>query len=66
MVQKATPLKTTRGRRRGCQQGHSHCRVLGVPLYLVHTSCIDALEAVTRARLEGRRVFTGFGPTFGH
>ena len=31
--------------------------VLGAPLYLVHTSCIDALEAVTRARLEGQRVF---------
>jgi dihydropyrimidinase len=31
--------------------------VLGVPLYLVHTSCIDALEAITRARLEGQRVF---------
>lgn len=31
--------------------------VLGVPLYLVHTSCIDALEALTRARLEGQRVF---------
>ena len=31
--------------------------VLGTPLYLVHTSCIDALEAVTRARLEGQRVF---------
>ncbi len=31
--------------------------VLGVPIYLVHTSCIDALEAVTRARLEGQRVF---------
>ena len=31
--------------------------VLGVPLYLVHTSCIDALEAVTRARLEGQHVF---------
>jgi dihydropyrimidinase len=31
--------------------------VLGVPLYLVHTSCIDALEAVTRAQLEGQRVF---------
>jgi dihydropyrimidinase len=31
--------------------------VLGVPLYLVHTSCIDALEAVTRARLAGQRVF---------
>lgn len=31
--------------------------VLGVPLYLVHTSCIDALQAVTRARLEGQRVY---------
>jgi len=31
--------------------------VLGVPVYLVHTSCIDSLEAVTRARLEGQRVF---------
>jgi dihydropyrimidinase len=31
--------------------------VLGVPVYLVHTSCIDALEAITRARLEGQRVF---------
>ena len=31
--------------------------VLGTPLYLVHTSCIDALEAVTRARLEGQIVF---------
>jgi len=31
--------------------------VLGVPLYLVHTSCIDALEAATRAQLEGQRVF---------
>jgi dihydropyrimidinase len=31
--------------------------VLGVPLYVVHTSCIDALEAITRAKLEGQRVF---------
>jgi dihydropyrimidinase len=31
--------------------------VLRTPLYLVHTSCIDALEAITRARLEGQRVF---------
>ena len=31
--------------------------MLGVPLYVVHTSCIDALEAITRARLEGQRVF---------
>ncbi len=32
-------------------------QVLGTPLYLVHTSCKEALEAVTRARLEGQRVF---------
>jgi dihydropyrimidinase len=32
--------------------------VLGVPLYVVHTSCSDALQAITRARLEGQRVFT--------
>lgn len=31
--------------------------VLGVPVYIVHTSCIDALEAITRARLEGQRVY---------
>jgi len=31
--------------------------VLGTPLYVVHTSCIDALEAITRARLEGQIVF---------
>ncbi len=31
--------------------------VLGVPIYVVHTSCIDALEAITRAKLEGQRVF---------
>ncbi len=31
--------------------------VLGVPIYLVHTSCKGALEAITRARLEGQRVF---------
>ncbi len=31
--------------------------VLGVPLYVVHTSCIDALEAIARAKLEGQRVF---------
>jgi dihydropyrimidinase len=31
--------------------------VLGTPLYVVHNSCIDALEAITRARLEGQRVF---------
>jgi len=31
--------------------------VLGVPIYLVHTSCRQALEAITRARTEGQRVY---------
>ncbi|PKN54651.1 MAG: dihydropyrimidinase [Deltaproteobacteria bacterium HGW-Deltaproteobacteria-14] len=31
--------------------------VLGVPVYLVHNSCADTLEAIARARLEGQRVF---------
>jgi dihydropyrimidinase len=31
--------------------------VLRVPLYIVHNSCIQSLEAITRARLEGQRVF---------
>ncbi len=31
--------------------------VLGVPLYVVHTSCQDALDAIARAKLEGQRVF---------
>lgn len=32
-------------------------QVLDVPLYLVHTSCEDAVKAVTRARHEGQRVY---------
>lgn len=32
-------------------------QVLGVPLYIVHNSCREALEAITRARLEGQRVY---------
>ncbi|MAF07961.1 MAG: dihydropyrimidinase [Acidiferrobacteraceae bacterium] len=32
-------------------------QVLNVPLYVVHTSCMESLEAITRARLEGQRVF---------
>ncbi len=32
-------------------------QVLDVPLYVVHTSCKDALQAITRARNEGQRVF---------
>ncbi len=31
--------------------------VLNVPLYIVHNSCRQALEAITRARSEGQRVF---------
>jgi dihydropyrimidinase len=31
--------------------------VLGVPLYLVHNSCKQSLEAITRARNEGQRVY---------
>ena len=32
-------------------------QVLDVPIYIVHTSSKDALKAITRARLEGQRVF---------
>jgi len=32
-------------------------QVLDVPLYIVHNSCEDSLKAITRARLEGQRVF---------
>ena len=32
-------------------------QVMNVPLYVVHTSCIEALQAITRARNEGQRVF---------
>ncbi len=31
--------------------------VLGVPLYIVHNSCRQAVEAITRARGEGQRVY---------
>ena len=31
--------------------------VLKVPLYIVHNSCIQSLQAITRARNEGQRVF---------
>jgi dihydropyrimidinase len=31
--------------------------VLGAPLYIVHNSCREAVEAITRARGEGQRVF---------
>ncbi len=31
--------------------------VLGVPIYLVHNSCKQSLEAITRARNEGQRVY---------
>ena len=32
-------------------------QVLDVPLYIVHNSCADSVEAITRARNEGQRVF---------
>jgi dihydropyrimidinase len=31
--------------------------VLGVPIYIVHVSCIEAAEAIARARARGQRVF---------
>ncbi len=31
--------------------------VLDVPLYVVHNSCIESLEAISRARRDGQRVF---------
>ena len=31
--------------------------VLGVPIYLVHVSCIEAAEAIARARARGQRVY---------
>ena len=31
--------------------------VLGTPIYVVHNSCIQSLEAIARARNEGQRVF---------
>ena len=30
---------------------------IGVPLYVVHNSCIESLEAITRARNDGQRVY---------
>lgn len=32
-------------------------QVLGTPVYIVHNSCKEAVEAITRARLEGQRVY---------
>lgn len=32
-------------------------KVLGVPVYIVHVSCREALEAIIRGRNEGQRVF---------
>ncbi len=31
--------------------------VIGVPVYIVHNSCFDSVEAIARARAEGQRVF---------
>jgi dihydropyrimidinase len=38
---------------RACQIAH----VIGVPLYVVHTSCSQAMDAIARARMAGQRVF---------
>ncbi len=32
-------------------------QVINTPVYIVHVSCKEALEAITRARLEGQRVY---------
>lgn len=32
-------------------------QVMGTPLYIVHNSCKEAVEAITRARNEGQRVY---------
>ncbi len=32
-------------------------QVMDVPIYVVHNSCEDSLNAITRARLEGQRVY---------
>ncbi len=32
-------------------------RITGVPLYIVHTSCREVVEAIARARAEGQRVY---------
>jgi len=32
-------------------------QVLGAPLYIVHNSCKESVEAIIRARLEGQRVY---------
>ncbi len=32
-------------------------QVIGVPLYIVHNSCIESLQAITQARNDGQRVF---------
>jgi dihydropyrimidinase len=32
-------------------------KVIGTPLYIVHNSCTNSLDAITRARLSGQRVF---------
>ena len=32
-------------------------KITGVPLYIVHTSCRETIEAIGRARADGQRVF---------
>ena len=51
------PIATAGGRRRSGQPRHSNRRSIGRSIYLVHTSRRQALEAITRARNEGQRVY---------
>ena len=44
-------------RRRGDEPRDHDCGHGGVPLYVVHTSCEEAHEAIRRARQQGKRVW---------
>ena len=50
-----SPLPAARGRGRGREPGDPPGPVINAPLYIVHDSCKEAVEAITRARLEGQR-----------
>ena len=45
------------GRGRGGEPGMAIADVLNVPIYVVHVSCVEALEAISRARARGQRVY---------
>ena len=53
----ASAVAAARGRGRSGQPRHPHSRSRSAPLYIVHNSCRQSLEAITRARHEGQRVF---------